>query len=135
MRVREREDCLAQALKGLDQDQFYDRIIEFGKSLPPFPPHLRTQHNRVFGCQSLLYCAVELEAGLLKIFIDSDALISKGLGAFAHFLFDGMSIQHALEEKITIFEKLDLFTTLSLTRLNGLESLLRHILVKVIHIK
>lgn len=133
--MKEREEKLFEILAGLDSDQFYDRIMDMGKSLPPFPQHLKTQENRVIGCQSILYCAVILESGVVRIFIESDALISKGLGAIAHKIFDSLTPENALKEKITIFQKLDLFASLSLTRLNGLDALIKHILLKLIHNK
>ena len=133
--MKEREEKLFEILAGLDSDQFYDRIMDMGKNLPPFPQHLKTQENRVIGCQSILYCAVILESGVVRIFIESDALISKGLGAIAHKIFDSLTPENALKEKITIFQKLDLFASLSLTRLNGLDALIKHILLKLIHNK
>lgn len=89
----------------------------------------------MIGCQSILYCAVSVESGIIKIFIESDALISKGLGALAYKIFNLLSVESALKEKITLFQKLDLFASLSLTRLNGLDSLIKHILLKLIHNK
>ena len=135
MSINEREEGLLKVFAGLNSDQFYDRIMDFGKNLPPFPQHLKTQQNRVIGCQSILYCAVSVECGIINIFIESDALISKGLGALAYKIFNLLSVESALKEKITIFQKLDLFASLSLTRLNGLDALIKHILLKLIHNK
>jgi cysteine desulfuration protein SufE len=135
MSIKEREEELFKALAGLNSDQFYDRVMDLGKSLPPFPQNLKTQENRVIGCQSILYCAVTLDSGVIRIFIESDALISKGLGAIAYKIFNLLSLDSALKEKITLFQKLDLFASLSLTRLNGLDSLIKHILLKLIQNK
>ena len=59
----------------------YEKIINLGRKLPPFPAAAKIEENLVAGCQSLLYLECTVRDGLIYFNADSDALISKGLAA------------------------------------------------------
>lgn len=132
MNFKDRETFLFRKLQGIPKEEFYEKLMELGKSLPPFPLHLKSEENRVVGCQSLMYCDVCVENGLVKIALDSDALISKGLASLVYHLYNGLTAREILTSPPRIFEELDLISSLSMTRLNGLQSLLRYVFKKIL---
>ena len=55
-------------------------IIDLGKELLPLPGALKSEGNKVRGCQSQVWLVAEPEAGgRLHLRADSDALLVKGL--------------------------------------------------------
>ena len=62
-----------------DWDSKYEYLIELGKTLPLIPQELKTEENKVSGCQSQVWVKPEMKDGLLYFKADSDAIITKGL--------------------------------------------------------
>ena len=62
-------------------DDKYEYIIDLGKKLPPMPESLKTDENRIMGCQSKVWVDAELKDNQLYFYGDSEptAQISKGL--------------------------------------------------------
>lgn len=135
MNLSQREQLLLADFAPIRGEQLYEKIMQMGRSLSPFPEQKKVPSNKVVGCQSLMYCSVELHEGKLQLHIDSSALISKGLAALVVFLYNNLSIEDALSYRPTILNSLGSFTSLSLTRLNGLDALLNHVLKKIITIQ
>lgn len=109
--------------EGGHQEALYLEIMRWGKMLPPFDPSLRTEENRVIGCQSLMYLSVEYKEGKLFFSADSDALISKGLAALLIFLYNGETPLHILTHPPTLIAELGLIASLTPGRANGFASL------------
>lgn len=116
-----------------NDEERYSKIIDFGKTLPPFDPVLKTEENRVKGCQSLMYLHCENKEGRLYFSIDSDALISKGLAALLLYLYNG-------EEPLTILKwpphfigELGIIASLTPSRINGFASLYRQMQIRASH--
>lgn len=135
MDMTQKEQTLLESFSSLTSEIFYEKIMLMGRQLPPFPQDEKVQENKVVGCQSLMYCLVELTEGRLKLHVDSDALISKGLAALVVYLYDNLTPSQALSYRPKILTSLGFFASLSLTRLNGLESLLKHVLKKIVCIQ
>lgn len=133
--MTQREQTLLESFSSLTSELFYEKIMLMGRQLPPFPLKEKVHENKVVGCQSLMYCFVELSEGRLKLHVDSDALISKGLAALVVYLYDNLNLQQALSYRPKILSSLGFFASLSLSRLNGLESLLNHVLKKIIYLQ
>ena len=111
-----------------DWDGRYDYLIELGRSLPPFPEAERTDANLVRGCQSRVWLVCRLENGRLRLAIDSDALIVRGLAAIVLATYDGKTPQEALAlDTLALFERLGLLAHLSPTRGNGLRAMIERI--------
>jgi len=134
MSPKEREDALLAIFKTLSQESFYEKLMELGRALPPFPAKEKSDETRVRGCQSIMHCCVTLENGAHVVAIDSEALISKGLGALVTHLYDGASLKEALTFQPSLFREPGLFTSLSMSRLNGLEALLKYVLKKILQL-
>ncbi len=104
-------------------EERYKKIIELGQSLPLFKPQEKKAENLVEGCQSLLYLSEELINGKMHFTIDSEALISKGLGALLLLVYNGETPETVLKYPPTFITELGLQASLSPGRSNGLASL------------
>src|SRR6266850_6566785 len=76
-------------------DDLVDRttyLIEVGRTLPPLDEHLKTEENRVLGCQARVWLVPQERPGpprTLEFFADSDAQIVRGLIAVLLAAFSG----------------------------------------------
>ncbi len=104
----------------LSLEERYHQLIEMGRGLPPFPEHLKIPDKIVSGCQSTLY----LHASLIddKLFFEAwaDALISAGLAALLIAAYSGETAETILKSPPDFLGELDIFTSLSPNRSNGL---------------
>src|SRR4051812_15012844 len=67
-------------------------LVEIGKTLPPLDDHLRTEENRVLGCQARVWLTAEerpTQPPVLEFAADSDAQIVRGLIAVLQAAFSG----------------------------------------------
>jgi cysteine desulfurase/selenocysteine lyase len=114
-----------------DWSERYRQLIEMGEKLLPMPPELKTEANRVHGCQSTVHIALRKKPGLprtLEFLADSDADIVRGLVALLQRLFSGQEAQAVLDFDIVgFFHKLGLDAHLSMGRRNGLGEMVKRI--------
>ncbi|MFP6795499.1 MAG: SufE family protein [Pseudomonadales bacterium] len=113
-----------------DWEDKYRFLIDLGKSVPALPPEVRVADNLVRGCQSQVWLLGEYDTGQnqLKLQIDSDAHIVRGLIAIVLAAFDGHSPHDIVAYDIeNLFNELDLVNHLSTTRGNGLRALVKRI--------
>ena len=87
------EERLQDLLDELDlfQDwtERYEYIISLGKKLPRLDEAYKTEDSLIKGCQSRVWLHTEPDNGVLKLYADSDSLITKGLIAvFIRLLSD-----------------------------------------------
>jgi cysteine desulfuration protein SufE len=105
----------------------YQYLIDLGRRLPPFPEALRTEENRIRGCQSQVWFVAEKKDGRLYFQAISDAAIVSGLIAVLLRLYSGRQPQDILDTPPDFVEALQLQSHLSPTRSNGLNSMLQAI--------
>src|SRR5205823_1016531 len=88
---QEAADELAEVFEFLeDWPARYEQIIDLGRKLPPLPAHLKTEANRIRGCQSTVFLSSRRRPGDVVEFLgDSDAEIVRGLIALLERLFSG----------------------------------------------
>lgn len=106
-----------------DCDTPYERIIELGRQIPPLPPADCTAENIVAGCQSTLYLKTTHVDGKLFFETQSDALISAGLALLLTAVLSGETPETILTFEPTYLTNLNIPTSLSPSRANGLSSL------------
>lgn len=115
----------------VDWEDRCDFLIDLGFELPGLPDAVKTEDNRVHGCQSNVWLIAQLQNGenpRLHIEADSDAMIVKGLIAVLLMVFDGRTPQEILETDVReIFGKLGLNQHLSTQRKNGLSGMVERI--------
>src|SRR5688572_29699329 len=104
-------------------------LIEIGRTLPPLDEHLKTEENRVLGCQARVWLVPQPgpDSRTLEFVADSDAQIVRGLIAVLLAAYSG----HTPEE-ILAFPIDKLFAELKLPALvpmrsNGLTAMVRRI--------
>lgn len=102
----------------------YQYLIDLGRRLPEFPEELRTEENRIRGCQSQVWFVAEQKDGRLEFQATSDAAIVSGLIALLLRLYSGRYPQDILDTPPEFVAALQLESHLSPTRSNGLSSML-----------
>jgi len=105
----------------------YQYLIDMGRRLPEFPEALRTEENRIRGCQSQVWFTAEQKDGRLEFRAISDAAIVSGLIALLLRLYSGKHPQDILDTPADFVSALQLESHLSPTRSNGLYSMLKAI--------
>jgi cysteine desulfurase/selenocysteine lyase len=78
-----------------DWNERYNQIIELGEKLLPMPAQLKTEANRVRGCQSTVFIDAREKPGargIVEFLADSDADIVRGLVAILQKVYPGTRI-------------------------------------------
>ena len=102
----------------------YQYLIDLGRRLPELPDELRTEENRIRGCQSQVWFVAEEKDGRLEFRATSDAAIVSGLIALLLRLYSGRYPQDILDTPPEFVKALQLESHLSPTRSTGLSSML-----------
>jgi cysteine desulfuration protein SufE len=123
--ARELEDEFALLDDWRDKVEY---IIELGKDLPPLPEALKTEGNKVRGCQSQVWLVAAPEAGgRIHLRADSDAVLVKGLISLLVTLYDRRTPQEILDNPPDVLERVGLAKLLTPGRSNGLYSMVARI--------
>ncbi|NGX26189.1 MAG: Sulfur acceptor protein CsdE [Chlamydiae bacterium] len=110
------KDCFSQ-------EDLYQKIIALGRNLPPLDQKYKIPENIVKGCQSIVYLHTVMEDGKLFFHASSDALISSGLAALLIKAYNGEPPETVLQHKPTFLEDLQIYSSLTPGRSNGLASM------------
>ena len=103
--------------------QKYEKIIELGRALPPYPPEFKTPERLVKGCQSEMYLHTEHVSGKVRFQAHSEALISAGLAALLLAVYSDEPPHAILTCPPRFLDELGITGSLSPGRANGLASL------------
>src|SRR6187551_1032795 len=105
-------------------------LIEVGRTLPPLAEHLKTEENRVLGCQARVWLSAKENAGpprTLEFLADSDAQIVRGLIAVLLAAYSEKTPAEILAFPIDkLFAELKLPALVPM-RSNGLTAMVRRI--------
>ena len=111
-----------------DWEDKYRFIIDLGKDLTPLADAEKTEANLIRGCQSQVWLTHQLSDGKLHFQLDSDAHIVRGLGAVVLIASNNQSPEQITALNLDgLFDELDLLAHLSVTRGNGLRSMIEKI--------
>jgi cysteine desulfuration protein SufE len=110
-----------------DWEDKYKSVISMGKDLAAFPEEQRLEENKVKGCQSQVWIFAELKEGKIILYADSDASIVKGIIALLLKVYSNATPDEILETKPDFLEEIGLRQHLSMSRANGLSSMLKQI--------
>lgn len=111
-----------------DWEERYRYLIELGRELEPLPDSERTADNKVSGCASQVWLAVEVRDGRLWFRGDSDAHIVRGLVAVMLRLYSGRTPEEILAfDAREAVSRLGLSEALTSQRANGLAAMVRRI--------
>lgn len=103
------EERLQDLLDELDlfQDwtERYEYIISLGKKLPKLDEAHKTEDSLIKGCQSRVWLYTEPDKGVLKLYADSDSLITKGLIAVFIRLLSGLPPEEILKADMSKLDR------------------------------
>ena len=114
-----------------DWEERFSYLIELGKNLPTIEPEEKIEANRVYGCQATVY--LRMISNLRKppeftIRADADAFIVKGLISILLLLYNNKTAEEIIKTNaLEVFRKLGLDKHLTMTRRNGLSSMVERI--------
>jgi cysteine desulfuration protein SufE len=110
-----------------DWNDKYEHIFELGKSLPPFKDALKTEDRLIKGCQSKVWLNAEFDGEKMNYSADSDALITKGIVALIINVVNEERPSDVVKYEFGFIDKIGLREHLSMTRSNGLVSMVNQI--------
>ena len=105
----------------------YELIIELGKEIEGILPSDRNNQQLIDGCQSRVWLDSSYANNVMRFSADSDAIITKGIIAMLIKVFNGETPKTILKEDIFFINKIGLQEHLSITRSNGLLSMIKKI--------
>jgi len=126
MTINEIQDEIIEEFALLDDwlDR-YQLIIDYGRSLPPFPEASRIPQNLIDGCQSQVWFVASMQDGRVVFLADSDAILVKGIAALLLRVLNHQTPQDIAQADLYFIKQIGLQEHLSPTRSNGLAAMLR----------
>jgi cysteine desulfuration protein SufE len=97
-------------------------LMSRAKKIPAPEAGHRTEENRVQGCQSRVWLTGEVDAGVCRWRMESEAPMVKGLVGLMCELYEGAAPEDVLTLEPSLFEDLGITRMVSPTRIAGLAS-------------
>jgi cysteine desulfuration protein SufE len=105
----------------------YEYIIELGKELPIIQADKKTEDRLIIGCQSQVWLDSSLENGKMHFYADSDAIITKGIIGLLIRVLNNETPEDIAKVDLHFIREIGLQEHLSITRSNGLVSMIKKI--------
>jgi len=127
MTINEKQDEIIEEFDlfddQLDKTQY---IIDLGKKLPPMDEHLKTDANRIMGCQSKVWVDAELNGDRLYFYGDSEqtAQISKGLVSLLIRVLSGEKPDDVAQADLYFIPRVGMGNLITSLRAGGLASMI-----------
>ncbi|ADB36229.1 SufE family protein [Spirosoma linguale] len=132
MTINEKQDEIIEEFDlfddQLDKTQY---IIDLGKKLPPMPESLKTDENRIMGCQSKVWVDAELKddrAGVPRLYFYGDseptAQISKGLVGLLIRVLSGEKPEDIANADLYFIPRVGMGNLITSLRAGGLASMI-----------
>ncbi|EQC44253.1 SufE family protein [Bacteriovorax sp. Seq25_V] len=136
MEITKRVDSLVEEFSHLgDWEDRYKYIIDLGKSLEEMEDEYKTEANKVKGCQSQVWLHASVSDGKVYFKADSDASIVKGIVSVLVRIYSGATPDEILATKPDFLDTIGLRQHLSMSRANGLSSMIKQISMYAIAFK
>ncbi len=103
----------------------YEHIIQMAKELPLIEEKYKTEDNIIKGCQSQVWLHAAMKNNNIEFTADSDAIITKGLVSMVVRVLSDHTPKEILEAELFFVEAIGLNQHLSVTRSNGLVSMIK----------
>ncbi len=103
----------------------YAYLIELGKKLPALEENHKTDGNKIKGCQSNVWIHSQLQDDKLIFRGDSDAIIVKGLVSTLIRVLSEQNPAEIAQADLYFLDKIGMQQHLSMTRANGLASMIK----------
>lgn len=111
----------------IEWEDKYSLLIKMGKELGELNNEVKTDKNKISGCQSQVWMNAKLEDGKMIIQGDSDAMIVKGLVALLIKVYSNQKPEDILSSPPKFLNEIGIDKHLSPTRKNGLGAMLKQI--------
>ena len=108
-----------------DWMQKYDYLIELSKDIPLISEEYRLNENLIKGCQSKVWLHAREIDGKVIYSADSDAIITKGIAALLIRVLSEQKAEDIIENEMYFIDAIGLKEHLSMTRSNGLVSMIK----------
>ncbi len=136
MKIIEVQNQLVKEFEELESwEDKYSKIIKLGRELEPMTDELKTEKNKIEGCQSQVWMHAKYDNGKMYIVADSDAMIVKGLIALLVKVYSGYEPNEIISSPPDFLQKIGIDNHLSPTRKNGLGAMLKQIQLYAITFK
>jgi cysteine desulfuration protein SufE len=125
-------DTIIADLSGCDRQERIDLLIDFAKSLPPFPDRLEAHKDashRVEECQSPVYLFAELDGDRVSLFADAP-IEAPTVRGFVSLLLEGLNgatVEEVLQVPGDLVDRCGLSEILGMLRVRGLSGVLRRL--------
>jgi len=113
----------------------YEYLIELGKELSPINEKYKLDDNLIKGCQSRVWLYAEMQNEKIIFHADSDAIMTKGIVALLIKVFSGQNANDIAYADLDFINKIGLKQQLSVTRANGLASMIKQIKLYALALK
>ncbi|MDR9499105.1 MAG: SufE family protein [Hydrogenovibrio sp.] len=105
----------------------YKYLIDMGKTLPDLAEERKTESNRIHGCQSQVWLAIQEHDGRLYMQAKSDAAIVSGLIALLLRVYNGRTPREITDAPLDFLGEIGLLQQLSPNRSTGLYHMIKRI--------
>ncbi|QJC30532.1 cysteine desulfuration protein SufE [Enterobacteriaceae endosymbiont of Neohaemonia nigricornis] len=121
-------------------EEKYLYIIELGNNIPYLSSKAHSLENFIPGCQSQVWISIKIQSNNYVIFHgDSDSAIVKGLLTMIFIFYENKTYNEIIKFNINLcFKKLNLNKYLTISRLQGIETIIQTIknkLTKIVQYK
>ena len=103
----------------------YENIIQIGKELPLIEDRYKNDQNLIKGCQAKVWLHADYKNGKIFFTADSDAIITKGLVSMVVRVLSNQTPEEIVHANLYFVDKIGLKEHLSVTRSNGLLSMIK----------
>lgn len=103
----------------------YENIIQIGKELPLIKEQYKKDENLIKGCQAKVWLHADHKNGIVIFTADSDAIITKGLVSMVVRVLSNHTPEEIVHADLYFVDKIGLREHLSMTRSNGLLSMIK----------
>ena len=126
MTINETQDELVEEFSYLsDWMDKYEHIIQLGKELPLIDEDYKKDENLIKGCQAKVWLHADYKEGKIFFTADSDAIITKGLVSMVIRVLSDHIPDEIVHADLYFVDKIGLKEHLSVTRSNGLVSMIK----------
>jgi cysteine desulfuration protein SufE len=106
-------------------------LVDLARKETNLPKELRTEDRLIGGCMSKIWVDVGVVENKVKVYYDSDAMITKGITSIVCECFSDRTVEDAKKIRLEDFEKLNIQQLLTPQRRNGLGSLIGTIIERI----
>lgn len=107
-------------------DEKYAYLFQIGEQLPPMDSQLKSEANKVQGCQSDLWFDLRYVEGQFSLNADSDSMVIKGIAALLVRIVKNCPPEEVPQLDLDFIDRLEIWKLAS-ERNNGLMAMLEHI--------